>query len=183
VARRERKHEAGGFAVLQWQWSGDESKTESSRGGYKLARVMPNIFVGMWLLLILMDIAFLFRAPSFWPSFLLVLFGPFLFMGSLVWGIRYLAYRYVSVVKITPDGLAVTRGANSSLHPWSTIGEIRTVPFVHPALWAVKFRDGSPTVAFFTEGASFMLFGWVKAKSALVDEIRRLTSVTSSEQK
>jgi hypothetical protein len=142
---------------------------------------MPNIFVGMWVLLILTDIAFLMQAQSFWPSFLVVLFGPFLFMGSIVWGLRYLAYRYVSVVKIMPDGLAVTRGAVSSLHTWATIGEIRTVPFVQPALWAMKFRDGSPTVAFFTEGSSFMLFGWVKAKSMLVDEIRRLAGATPSE--
>lgn len=84
------------------------------------------------------------------------------------------AYRYVSVVRITPEGLEVNRGRATAIHPWATVGEIDIVPFVQPALWKVTFRDGFPTAAFFTEGSSWMLFGVVKARSKLVDEIRRL---------
>lgn len=97
--------EEGGTAFISWQWSGKESKSESSQGFYKLARVMPNIFVGMWLILIMWDIVFLVRSETFWMSFLLVFFVPFLLMGSVVWGIRYLSYRYVSHAKITQAGL------------------------------------------------------------------------------
>lgn len=159
--------------MIGWQWTGKESKTESSRGFYKLARVMPNIFVGMWVLLVVNGIVFWAMGQGNWLTALLF---NVLMMGSLVWGIRYLSYRYVSVVKITPVGLEVIRGRSTTVHPWSTIGEIHTVPFVQPALWAVKFRDSSPTVAFFTEGSSWIFFGIVKAKSVLVDEIRRLAA-------
>lgn len=45
-----------------------------------------------------------------------------------------------------------------------------------PALWSVKFRDGSPTVALAVDGSAWMTTGNVKAKSVFVDEIRRLAS-------
>lgn len=166
----------GGTAIISWSWSGKGSKTESSRGLYQVARVAPNIFVGLWLMLITLDIVFLVRESFSWSSLLTVFFGPFLLMGSFAWGLRHLSYRYVSHVKITPEGLAVTRGEFFTHHPWATIGEIRTVPFIQPALWTVRLRDGSPTVAFFTQGSSWMIFGVVKAKSELVDEIRRLAA-------
>jgi hypothetical protein len=142
---------------------------------------MPNIFVGLWLVLILIDIGYLVRATSFWVSLLVVLFGPFLLFGSIVWGIRYLAYRYVSHVRITPGGLEVTRGESLTVHPWAKVGEIHTVPFVQLALWSLTFRDGSPTVAFFTEGSSWMLLGVVKARSKFVDEIHRLAGEAASQ--
>lgn len=134
------------------------------------------IFIGMWVLNIFLNIVFFSSGKPFWVAFAMVFFGAFLFMGSLVWGFTYLAYRYVSHAKITPSGLEITRGASTSLHPWDAIGEIQTVPFVQPALWSVKFRDGSPTVAFAVEGSAWMTTGNVKAKSVFVDEIRRLAS-------
>lgn len=161
-------------AFFSWQWTGKDSATESSRGLYRTARVAPSVLIGLWLVLIALGVMALLTGEMSRDSLRTLLLVPVVLYGSTIWGFRYLAHRYIAYVRITPAGLEVTRGDLTSVHPWATVGEIKVVPFVQPALWSVRFQDGSPTVAFFTEGSSWMLFGIVRATSKLVDEIRRL---------
>lgn len=158
--------------MIGWNWSGPESKKESSKGYYQLARVVVNIFVGMWGLLLIVQLISLFQTKALLLALGTIALFQAIF-GTMIWGLRHLTLKFVVYARLGEDGLQLEHGQRRWVQPWHTIGDIRTVPFVQPALWRMQFTDGSPAVAFFTTGSSWNFFGLIRAKSVFVEEIRR----------